>query len=60
MNEEQVKGTATDLKGKAKETLGKVTNNPDTQAEGVADQVKGKAEKTYGNVKEAVKDAVKK
>ena len=37
-----------------------MTNNPDTQAEGVADQVKGKAEKTYGNVKEAVKDAVKK
>lgn len=60
MNEDQVKGTATDLKGKAKETWGKVTNNPDTQAEGVADQVEGKVQKGYGDAKEAVKDAVKK
>jgi uncharacterized protein YjbJ (UPF0337 family) len=55
MNKEQVTGKLDELKGKAKEKIGEVTNNPDTEAEGLVDQGKGKLKQAYGDVKEAVK-----
>jgi uncharacterized protein YjbJ (UPF0337 family) len=60
MNKEQVSGTVDDLKGKAKEEVGKVTGDHSTQASGLKDQVKGKVEKAYGDAKEAIHDADKK
>jgi len=55
MNKEQVSGKVDELKGRAKEEIGKVTNNPDTQAEGLVDQGKGKVKQTYGDAKEELK-----
>ena len=55
MNKEQVTGKLDELKGKAKEKIGEITNNPDTEAEGLVDQGKGKLKQAYGDVKEAVK-----
>jgi uncharacterized protein YjbJ (UPF0337 family) len=46
---------AEDLKGKAKEKIGDLTDNESLQAEGVADQAKAKAGKVAHDVGEAVR-----
>jgi uncharacterized protein YjbJ (UPF0337 family) len=38
------------VKGKVKETAGKVTNNPNLQAEGNAEKNAGKVEKKVGQI----------
>jgi uncharacterized protein YjbJ (UPF0337 family) len=38
------------VKGKVKETAGKVTNNPNLQAEGNAEKNTGKVEKKVGQI----------
>jgi len=43
-------GTAKDLKGKAKEAVGKAVGNPNLRDEGRADQVEGKVQKKVGDV----------
>jgi uncharacterized protein YjbJ (UPF0337 family) len=52
---DKAKNTAEDLKGKAKETVGKATGNDDLQAEGKADQVKASVKKAGENLKDAFK-----
>ena len=39
-----------EVKGKIKETAGKVTNNPDLEAEGKAEHTTGKVEKKLGQI----------
>jgi uncharacterized protein YjbJ (UPF0337 family) len=39
------------VKGKVKETVGQVTNNPDLEAEGKAEHRAGKVEKKVGQIK---------
>lgn len=55
MNEDHAKGHKDDLKGKAKEALGKATGNRDMEAEGHQDQAKGELKKGKGDVKDALK-----
>jgi uncharacterized protein YjbJ (UPF0337 family) len=47
---------AEDLKGKAKEKIGDLTDNESLQAEGLADQAKAKAGKAAHDVGEALRD----
>ena len=60
MNQNQVKGTAKDIAGKAQEKLGEVTDNGTQQAKGMAKQVEGKAQRAMGNAKEALKGSNRK
>jgi uncharacterized protein YjbJ (UPF0337 family) len=60
MNNDQVKGRADQVKGAVKEATGKVVGNRDLEAEGKMDKATGKARAGYGDLKEDVKDAVKK
>ena len=60
MNSDQIAGKANEIKGKVKEKVGELMNDPTMQADGVVDQVKGKAQQTYGDVKEDVQEAIKK
>ncbi|HWH83413.1 MAG TPA: CsbD family protein [Burkholderiaceae bacterium] len=60
MNKDQVKGRVEQAKGSIKETAGKVVGNRDLEAEGQLDKAEGKTQATYGDLKEDVKDAVKK
>jgi uncharacterized protein YjbJ (UPF0337 family) len=60
MNKDQVKGRMEQAKGSVKEATGKVVGNKDLEAEGKVDKAGGKAQATYGDIKEDVKDAVKK
>jgi uncharacterized protein YjbJ (UPF0337 family) len=60
MNKDQVKGRVEQVKGNIKEAAGKVVGNDKLKAEGQVDQAAGKTQATYGDLKEDVKDAVKK
>ncbi|MDQ2755075.1 MAG: CsbD family protein [Actinomycetota bacterium] len=50
---DKMKNAAEDLKGKAKEAAGKVSNNERLEVEGKADQTKADAKKAGENVKDA-------
>jgi uncharacterized protein YjbJ (UPF0337 family) len=60
MDKDKVKGTIDDAIGRAKRQVGEWTDDPEKQVEGGAQQIKGKVEKISGNVKDAVRDAVRK
>jgi len=59
MNKDQVKGRVEQAKGAVKEATGKVVRNKKLENEGQIDKATGKAQATYGDIKEDVKDAVK-
>ena len=48
------------LKGKVKEAVGHVTDDPELEAEGKGDQVKGHVKQAGEKVKDAVKDVIDK
>jgi uncharacterized protein YjbJ (UPF0337 family) len=60
MNKDQVKGRIKEATGKVKEVTGKVVGNESLEAEGKVDQVVGEVQSDFGDVKEEIKDAVKK
>ena len=47
---DQLAGAAHEVKGKIKETAGRVTGNPDLEAEGTAENLAGKIQKKLGQV----------
>lgn len=47
---DQIAGKIHELKGKAKETVGKVTNDPDLTSEGQAEKVAGTVQKKIGQL----------
>ena len=47
---DQIKGDFHELKGKAKEKAGKVTNNPKLAAEGQNEKLAGKVQKKVGQI----------
>lgn len=60
MNKDQLKGKAKDAAGEVQEKFGKATGNKEQEAKGEARQVEGKVQKGVGNVKQGVKDVLKK
>jgi len=48
-----------DMKGRAKEAAGDITDNDDMKREGKVDQAKSSAKKTAGKVADRVGEAVK-
>ncbi|MGR3496048.1 CsbD family protein [Citreimonas sp.] len=53
MSEDQDKGTIKDVKGSAKETVGKATGDREVEQSGQADQAEGKLQKGMGKIKDA-------
>lgn len=53
--DDKIKNAAQDVAGKAKEAIGKATDNDKLEAEGRADQVKADAKKAGEDVKDAFK-----
>ena len=49
--EDKIKGTGHEIKGAVKETIGRVTNDPDLEAEGTGEKVAGKVQNKVGDVK---------
>ena len=56
MDEDRIKGAATDLGGKVKDAVGGLTGDSGTQASGKADQVSGQVQNAYGSAKDAVRE----
>lgn len=54
------RGLSDKVKGKAKESVGKVTDDKVKQAEGLADQAVGKAKEVAADVKDKAEKAVDK
>ena len=52
--EDKAKGTFHEVKGKVKEKVGRVTNNPDLEAEGQAEKISGKVQKKIGQVEKVL------
>jgi len=51
---DQVEGTFHELKGKAKEVAGKLSDNPKLEAEGTGEKIAGKVQDKIGQVKKVV------
>jgi uncharacterized protein YjbJ (UPF0337 family) len=60
MEKQHVTGKVDELKGKAKQGVGKATNDPGLQGEGVVDEAKGKVKQAYGDLKSTVRRGDKK
>jgi uncharacterized protein YjbJ (UPF0337 family) len=60
MNRDQVKGTAKDVVGKVQQKVGQLTGNKTQQLKGVAKQVEGNVQKGVGNVEQALDKADRK
>ena len=53
-NRDEVEGKFDQAKGKVKEKIGQVTNNPDLEAEGQGEKVAGKVQKKVGQVEKVL------
>lgn len=60
MNKDQVKGQAKEVGGMIKEVAGKIIGNEKMEQEGKLQKVRGQAQGAIGDIKEDVKDVVKK
>lgn len=58
MNRDELKGRAEAIKGKVKQTVGNVTDDPDLHDEGVGDEVAGTAQETVGRARRKVGEAI--
>ena len=56
MDEDRVKGAATNIGGKVKDAVGGLTGDTKTQAEGKMDQATGQLQNTIGSAKDAVQE----
>lgn len=60
MDKDRIGGAAKELKGAAKQVLGKMTGDQKLQVEGLHDKAEGKFQNTLGGIRDAVKDKAKK
>jgi uncharacterized protein YjbJ (UPF0337 family) len=60
MDKNRVEGSIKDVKGVAKEAVGKAIGDAKLQSDGKAEKTVGKVQNAVGGVNDAVRDAVKK
>ena len=60
MDKDRIVGSAKEIKGAVKETIGKAVGDVKLQSDGKADKVEGKVQNALGGAKDAVRDALKK
>ena len=56
MNKDQVKGGAKDVVGKVQEQAGKLVGSKEQQVKGLSKQIAGKVQKGVGDAKQSLKD----
>jgi uncharacterized protein YjbJ (UPF0337 family) len=59
MNKVQVKGRVNEVKGMIKEATGKIVGNEKLEQKGKVEKILGEAQAAVGDIKQDVKDAVK-
>ncbi|MFN3686517.1 CsbD family protein [Salinarimonas sp.] len=55
MDKDRIEGSAKDMKGKAKESIGKLTGDRKTEMDGTADRAEGKTQNTIGGIKDSLR-----
>jgi uncharacterized protein YjbJ (UPF0337 family) len=50
----EIAGKVHEVKGKLKQKVGQVTNDPDLEAEGLGEKIAGKVQKKFGQVEKVV------
>ncbi|MCC3261957.1 CsbD family protein [Paenibacillus polymyxa] len=60
MDKDRIKGAAKEVNGEIKETAGKVTGNPRTEAEGKGENPSGKVQRNVGEAKDQARDLLDK
>ncbi len=60
MDKNRIEGSIEEIKGAAKEAVGKVLGDAKLQSDGKADKALGKVQNAVGALNDAVSDAVKK
>jgi uncharacterized protein YjbJ (UPF0337 family) len=60
MDDDRIKGSAQNLKGRAKEAAGRALGDEKLKAEGRGDQTAGKVRNAIGGVKDAFREADRK
>jgi uncharacterized protein YjbJ (UPF0337 family) len=58
MNKDELKGKATNLKGRLKDAFGSLTGNKSKQAEGFADRAHDAVEEKFGKAKRETKQDI--
>ena len=51
---DQIQGEVHEVKGKAKESVGKILNKPDLEAEGKSEKLAGKVQKKVGQIEKVL------
>jgi len=51
---DQIQGKLHEIKGKAKQKAGQVTNNPNLEAQGQAEKIAGKVQKKIGQIEKVL------
>lgn len=57
MDQDRIKGSANQAKGKIKETFGKVTGDAKLESEGKMDNIAGKVQNTVGGIKDKIRES---
>ena len=52
--ENEIAGRVHEVKGKLKEKVGQITNDPDLEVEGLGEKIAGKVQKKIGQVEKAI------
>ena len=52
--ENEIAGQVHEVKGKIKEKVGQLTNDPDLEAEGIGEKIGGKVQEKIGQVKKVL------
>jgi uncharacterized protein YjbJ (UPF0337 family) len=60
MDKDRIIGSAKEIKGAVKETIGKATGDAKLQADGKTDKTEGTIQNAIGGVRDTVRDALKK
>ena len=55
MDKDRIKGSAKEIKGGIKQTVGKAIGDAKLESEGTADKVKGKIQNAVGGLKDTLK-----
>lgn len=54
--ENEIAGKLHEVKGKIKEKVGHLTNDPDLEAEGIGEKIAGKVRKKIGQLEKVIED----
>jgi len=60
MDKDRIAGSAKEIKGSVKETIGKATGDAKLRSDGRTDKAAGKFQNAVGGVKDTIRDALKK